>query len=146
MANLIMNGRNITLDEYLEGRKEYDGLTKKEQDQLVKDRDTFNIYRGDSSSDDESGESEDSHEDNKREQSSDEESSESEEAQSSSSATPVPAKKKYGRGKFPRKGKETAEPAAKKMGLSQSALPNFFGQFEAGRNTTQAKKKQKKRH
>ena len=89
-----MNGRNITLDEYLEGKAEYDGMTSKEQQQLVKDRDTFNVYRGDSESDDESDGSEgqsDSQEETKEEHSaSDSGSSEPDEAQSSSSATPIP--------------------------------------------------------
>ena len=30
LANLIMNGRNITLDEYMEGKNAWDDMTKKE--------------------------------------------------------------------------------------------------------------------
>ena len=55
-----MNGRNLTLEEYFEGKKEWDKKTKKEKDQCVRDRDTFNVYRGDSdgeSSEDDSDES-----------------------------------------------------------------------------------------
>lgn len=141
---------------------------------MVRDRDTFNVYRGDSESEEDSDESEGSSDSNSQEEikecsgedvSSDQAEQSGSDAASESSDTPVQKKKgKGGKDGLPSNVKNPfahlSQPSAtatnkmtranrtnkanEKLGLSQSSLAPFLNKFDEKQNTT-AKKKQKKR-
>lgn len=50
MTNLIMNGRNLTLEQYFEIKEDYEKNTKA-REQLIRDRQTFNLYGSESDCD-----------------------------------------------------------------------------------------------
>ena len=59
--NLIENGSNVTIQEFLKIKKKYDKWPQEKRDKLIADRDTFNQYKGDT--DNESSSEEDSSDD-----------------------------------------------------------------------------------
>ena len=50
LANLIMNGRNLTLEQYFEVKKEFES-NHKGREQLIRDRQTFMVYGSESEGD-----------------------------------------------------------------------------------------------
>ena len=94
--NLVENGSNVSIEEYLKVKKKYDKWPQEKREQFIRDRDTFTLYSDVSDSDE--GSSSNGSGSEEQESAKSEKSSESGSKSSSSSVPSEPKKKQAKKG------------------------------------------------